>query len=101
MGVDVIDSETLAVAKLSLDWDICNDCDSCDTLEKVDPNINSNLEEIDLDVLSVSDTVRIMVVPGDRIFIDRKMIEEIKTEEFGTISLILDNYVVGIVPKGS
>ena len=54
-----------------------------------------------VNVLSVSDTVRIMVVPGDKIFIDRKMIEEIKTEEFGTISLILDNYVVGIVPKGS
>lgn len=54
-----------------------------------------------VNVLSVSDTVRIMVVPGDKIFIDRKMVEEIKTEEFGTISLILDNYVVGIVPKGS
>ena len=52
-------------------------------------------------VLGVSDMVRIMVVPGDKIIVDRKMIEEIKTEEFGTISLILDNYVVGIVPKGS
>jgi len=38
---------------------------------------------------------------GDKIIVDRKMIEEIKTEDFGTISLILDNYVVGVIPKGN
>lgn len=52
-------------------------------------------------VLGVANTVRIMVVPGDKIIVDRKMIEEIKTEDFGTISLILDNYVVGVIPKGN
>ena len=31
---------------------------------------------------------------------DVLMIQEIKTKDFGTITLILDNYVMGVIPKG-
>lgn len=51
-------------------------------------------------VVGVSDDVRFVVVPGDKVLVDKKMIQEIKTKDFGTITLILDNYVMGVIPKG-
>ena len=51
-------------------------------------------------VISAAYDTRFVVARGDRILVDKKMIEEIKTKEFGTIYTILDNYVLGIIPKG-
>ena len=48
-------------------------------------------------VVGVSDDLRFIAVPGDKILVDKK----IKTKDFGTITLILDNYVMGIIPKGN
>ena len=52
-------------------------------------------------VIGVSDDIRFIVVPGDKVLVDKKMIQEIKTKDFGTITLILDNYVMGVIPKGN
>jgi hypothetical protein len=52
-------------------------------------------------VIGVSDDVRFIVVPGDKVLVDKKMIQEIKTNNFGTICLILDNYVIGVILKGA
>ena len=51
-------------------------------------------------VISAAYDTRFVVARGDKILVDKKMIEEIKTKEFGTIYTILDNYVLGIIPKG-
>jgi len=52
-------------------------------------------------VISASYDVRFVISRGDKILINKKMIEEINTKEFGTIYIILDNYVLGIIPKGN
>jgi len=52
-------------------------------------------------VIGVSDDIRFIAVPGDRVLVDKKMIQEIKVKDFGTITLILDNYVMGVIPKGT
>ena len=51
-------------------------------------------------VISAAYDTRFVVARGDQILVDKKMIEEIKTKEFGKIYTILDNYVLGIIPKG-
>ena len=51
-------------------------------------------------VISSSYDIRFSAQKGDRILIDRKMVQEIKTEDFGTIYLILDNYVLGVISRG-
>ena len=49
-----------------------------------------------VEVLAVSEDVRFSVSTGDKLIVDRSMVEQIKIE--GTnYNVILDNYVIGIV----
>lgn len=50
-------------------------------------------------VLSAADDVRFQINPGDRIVVDAKMIQEIKTNNYECISIICDNYVVGVITQ--
>jgi co-chaperonin GroES (HSP10) len=50
-------------------------------------------------VVSAAEDVRFEVQPGDKIIVDAKMIQEIKTNVFEEISVILDNYVVGVLTQ--
>ena len=50
-------------------------------------------------VISVADDVRFSVKPGDKIIVDSSMIKQIKTDIFGDISIICDNYVMGIITQ--
>ena len=49
-----------------------------------------------VEVLSVSKDIRFKVSIGDKVIVDRSMIEQIKIE--GTnYDVVLDNYVIGII----
>mgnify|MGYP002624615694 FL=1 len=51
---------------------------------------------ISVHVLSVADDVSFMCVQGDKIIIDKKMLEEIRVED-SIYYLILENYVLGVI----
>ena len=51
---------------------------------------------ISVNVLSVADDVSFMCVQGDKIIIDKKMLEEIRVED-SIYYLILENYVLGVI----
>ncbi len=49
-----------------------------------------------VEVMAVPNDIRFNVVKGDKLIVDRSMVEEIKIE--GTnYNVILDNYVIGII----
>ena len=50
-------------------------------------------------VVSAADDVRFELNAGDRIVVDAKMIQQIKTDIYEEISIICDNYVVGVITQ--
>ena len=49
-----------------------------------------------VDVLAISDDVSITCATGDKIVIDKKMLQQI-TVEYSNYYLILENYVIGVI----
>ena len=50
-------------------------------------------------VVSAAYDIRFDLNPGDKVIVDAKMIQEIKTDIFGTINVVCDNYVVGVITQ--